>query len=331
MSSRSRDLMASVLIQLGLCPAEVYCCAQSGTAPFAYWKDWFDTDKWGVLPSTVEGLMTAGRNDTLVIMPGAYTETASLTWDKANTHMIGFGGPHIRCDYSQPVVHIHTTTANVAATMTLDTTGTTCQFHNVGFSNNGADADNLAAVKVNGRNATFKNCTFMGIMNSTQMAAVACHSLGIHSYASGYYFENCVIGSTQWGGARTTDNQGQLSFTNTSGWPKPTNGKFYKCLFESQSETAEVPMVRFAHMNCLDRLHTFERCTFYNFSNNWTNTCKEVFMYQGVVTNCIQLKDCVCIGYDEWQTLDYGTMFQSNMPVATTGGGIAIEPTTSIA
>ena len=277
--------------------------------------------------------MSAGRNDTILAFPGAYTitNTDGLVWNKQNCHLIGLAGPNVRSDYSEPAVHLHTATAETAATFTISTSAYNCQIHNMGFTNNGASANNLAAVKINGRGAHFKNCMMMGIMNSTQMAAVACHSLGIHSYGSHYLIENCKIGSTQWGGARTTDDQGQLCFTNTSGWPKPANGKFLNCLFESQSETAEVPMVRFAHVNAIDRMHMFENCVFYNFSTNWTNTCKEVFQYQGVVTNCICLKDCMAIGYDEWQTLDYGTMFQSNMPVATTGGGLAIEPTTSIA
>ena len=267
---------------------------------------------------------TAYRNDVLLVAPGAHALTAELDWTKSNTHLVGMAGPNALSDYSEPGVSIYTITANVA--QTVDLTGNYCQFRGANFTNNCDDADNLAAFNVNGYGAYFKNCSFHGIMGSTQGSTVVCASLYIDSLGSGYRFDDCVIGQNQWV-VRTGALQGHVRYINTSG-TSSANGRFNDCTFLSASETVTSAMVAIPHVLATDRFHLFNRCVFTNFSVNWGIRLNQVFYNAGAMqTTDILLKDCAAYGFDEWQDSDLGTMYESNMPVATVGGGLAKEPT----
>src|SRR3989304_10385005 len=53
--------------------------------------------------------MTNRRNDVLLVYPGTYTVTASLTWANDFCHMIGLGGPNQR-GYDTYGTQFYTTT-----------------------------------------------------------------------------------------------------------------------------------------------------------------------------------------------------------------------------
>ena len=90
-------------------------------------------------------------------------------------------------------------------------------------------------------------------------------------------------------------------------------------------------MVALGGINSIDRLWEFEDCMFHNFWDNWVDRCAQVFYVPvAVSTATISLKDCMHIGYDEWQDRDYEKLVQINMPIASVAGGCAIEPTTSV-
>lgn len=265
---------------------------------------------------------TAGRNDVILLAKGAYAQTASLAWSKDNTHAVGLAGPRSWTDYSEYGVSVYTTTAAVAEAVNV--TGDFCQFHGINFGNNAANAGNLSAFLLNAYGGIHKGCSFDGAMNTTSDVAAAA-ALYVHS-AHDYLFEDCRIGDASYW-TRDTTNCGQLAFTGTESY----NGLFRNCLFQMQSVTAASALVRIANQNAL-RLDTiFERCLFTNQYLNWGGNLNQVFYNPGAMSTCrILLKDCAMSGFDEWQDGDYLTMFQSNMGVATAGGGICIEPTGTI-
>lgn len=269
--------------------------------------------------------LVAARNDVLMVAPGAYPVTSSLAWDGDFTHAIGLAGPRSWSDYSEPGVSIYTVTAAVAEAVNV--TGDYCQFHGINFANNGANAGNLAAFLLNAYGGIMRGCSFDGAMNTTNDVAAAA-AVYVHTYAHDYLFDDCRIGDASWW-TRDQANSGQLAFTGSN--PGSYNGKFRDCLFQMQSETVACALVRIATTTAL-RLDTiFENCKFTNQSVNWATNLNQVFYQNGAQATCrILLKDCVQSGFDEWQDSDYQNMFQSNMGVATVGGGIAIEPTATI-
>ena len=52
-----------------------------------------DSEDIYTLPSLAYAAVSANRNDVILLCPGTYTETATITWAKAQTHMIGIGNP----------------------------------------------------------------------------------------------------------------------------------------------------------------------------------------------------------------------------------------------
>lgn len=262
------------------------------------------------------------RNDVILVAPGAYAETATIDWAKDNTHLIGMGGPVTAADYSEYNTVLYTSTA--AVDFTIDLTGDHCQFVNIGINNAGNDATNYAAMRVNGYGNLFNNVTFIGNMGASQLSAVACASLYIHTYAHNCRWYNCAIGEDCWGN-RSGANSGQLRFSSTS---QPNGGIFKDCYFRSASLTATVAMVAIPANGAVGRGWKFENCTFHNTNTTASATnCNEVFyINDNTGTSPITLlKDCSAIGYDCWQDNDYDRI-RSNMSQWYSGGGLTSEP-----
>ena len=274
-------------------------------------------------PALAFAAASANRNDVILFCPGAYVTTASLGWNKDRVHGVGLAGPRSWSDYSEPGVSIYTVTAGVAEVVNM--TGDYCQLHGINMANNGADSGNLAAFLLNGYGGLIKGCSFDGAMNTTNDVAAAA-AVYVHSNAHDYKFKDCRIGDASWW-TRDQANCGQLAFTGTDSY----NGLFEECLFQMQSVTAGCCLVRVATTTAL-RLDTiFRKCIFTNQYLNWGANLNQVFYQNGAQATCrILLEDCKMSGFDEWQDSDYQKMFQSNMPVATAGGGICIEPTATI-
>ena len=330
MSSRSRDIIAHTLAAAGVYPAEMYCVAQSGTAPFAYWKDWFDADKWGSDIATVFDLTTEGRNDTILLMPGRYIQTASIDWDKDNVHLVGLGGSNHPFDYghTEACIIYATTASAIAQVLHVTSTAKNCQFHNIMVQNNSANAGSLCALKVDAGMATFKGCSFAGIMNSTQMAVAAASSVYIHSNAGGYKFEDCIIGDDLWQTRTTAYQANGVRFTAT-GWPRPYNGIFKRCWFRSNATGEHCGSVGWGATNSSQWFHVFDNCLFTNFVEFATTQPLAVFtLPANPRTTFVVLRNGTTeVGWQEWQIDNYELMFNSDMPDAHASGGIVCEPT----
>lgn len=273
---------------------------------------------------------TAAQNDTIFALPGVaatqYTTTATLAWNKDNTHLVGLAGPgSLGGDYyTSAGVCFWTSTASQADVLNI--TGDCCQFYNFQVQNRGDNAANIAGVLLNGRGCYFKNVSIQGVMMGNQRDTAACASLIIGAGGDYPLFENCIIGNNLWG-TRTGASSGQLFF-NSGATSGPQNGEFRNCKFLSQSETAAVGLVLMSGAACVDRVWTYDRCLFHNFSVNWTvPALTSVFVNTLVQTNYVILKDCMCVGFTEWQTGNYGIMFTTNSPIADAQGGIAVEAT----
>lgn len=271
-------------------------------------------------PATAYAATTAGRNDTVVVFPGAYDLTATLTWANANTHMVGLGGPNIGGDYSENNVVIYTDSTDVASVLTV--TGQNSQFYNFVVENMGANAACLTAATINIYGTYWNRVAFHGNTNSTQNAVAASASLYIG--AAGMYplLENCIIGQDVWG-VRATANQGVLRFSGTGG--RPNGGIFRGCQFLSTGSTATCAMVAIPAATSSGRGWLFDNCTFQHFNDAGASLNQAFYSVgTGVQKHSMLLHHCSAFGIDEWQDADDDVVI-GTMPITGTGGGLHIE------
>jgi len=274
------------------------------------------------LPSLAEAAMSGYRNDVMLVSPGAFAETASIGWDKPWSHIIGLGGPNVGGDYSEPGCAIYTSTANVAEVLNI--TGQNSRFINMIINNVGADADNVAAVKLNNYGCHFKSCHIAGTMAATQAAAVLACSLKI-MYAGMYpIFDNCIIGHDVWT-TRTGANQGVILFNDATG--QVNGGRFNNCDILSVCETATGAFMSVVGSNVVGRGWVFDNCVFNNYT---TGTTMNQAFYQSASNSIgdrgVMLKDCILNtkGCDAWQDSNYGNIY-GNQPLSAATGGLVVE------
>lgn len=281
------------------------------------------TDKIYANPTSAEADMTGYRNDVMLVAPGIYAQTASLTWDKPNTHILGLAGPNNGGDYGDASgVNMYSTTTDVA--QILDISAKTCMFINVNFQNNGANAACLAAVKLDAVGNYFRGCNIMGCMAATQAATALACSLWIRGGGMYPIFENCNIGHQVWT-TRSGANQGVILFNESN--TQANGGQFRNCNILSVCETATGAFISVVGNNVLGRGWTFDNCVFDNYT---TGTRMNQAVYESATNSIndrvINMKNSYLNtkGCDAWQDADNGTVHGS-MAIANVAGGLSAE------
>jgi len=328
------SLIQWIMTQTGLGPGvgELHWVAPAKSSTSQYRTQ---LQRWGVeqnyeIHTTIakaEAEMVAYRNDVMMVMPGAYDETASLAWDKANSHILGLGGPNSLGDHSEPNVCIYTDSTEVAEVLNL--TGQNSLFINVNVENYGAHASNIAAVNLNAYGCYFENCRIAGNMTSEQNGAVAAGSLLFS--AGGMYpiFKNCQIGQDVWG-TRTTANSGVIVYNNSG---RPNGSDFINCRIVSVGDDIACAMVRIATSTSIGRGHRFDNCIFSQFASLAAGDKDLTRCFYtpstGVQKDIIHLHDCMGIGITEWQDDDDDVVW-ADMPITGLGGGLGRNPTAPV-
>ena len=260
------------------------------------------------------------RNDVIIVAPGIYTTTAELAWTKDCVHLIGSNAGMPNGDWTLTPGCPVFTTATITQANILNLTGERNTFHNIIFENYGNNAACLQAVTVDGYGNSFYNCGFNGVMLANQISTAAACSLNIAGGAYYSYFENCLIGQSEWG-IRTSTTQGQVRFTSTSA--SPAYGHFNKCVFRSHAETAGVPMVYVAAQYAAGGYWRYTDCLFFNFWTNYASKCSAAFSNNGVSSQWHVLERCTAVGYTEWITNDTGEWVVGAIQSSGSGGGVA--------
>jgi hypothetical protein len=273
--------------------------------------------------TTAYGDMTTNQGDTLLVYPGNHVQTASLTWDKDNTRIIGLGTWNQR---QQPstlttgAARLTCTTAAIAQILYI--TGDYVSMYNIGTMNSAADTGNLYDVLIASRNFYAENCSFRGGNTSTQnTAATAGIPLGI---GAGYAarFVNCQIGQS--GNATRTTGPGFVKFI--------TGGHggidFINCDFQMRSETTGAnPSGFLVQQTSLDRLTRFIACSFYNFSENWGDLPDYLFNIDQTTTfDILLMGGCGMIGFD---VVSDNAHVKTSQPIPHTNGVEALAVATS--
>jgi len=281
--------------------------ADSSTNKYREWaREYLPNDKLYTTIAAAEDACVSGRGDTVYVFPGTYTVSASLTWDKHNTNLVGLGGPLSRGGMGKGV-YVNCATANVA--QLIDVQGDNVQFYNINLRNAADDADNVAALKVSlGESFYAVGCHFVGQAGgSTQANADAACSLWLYTSSSGKpwgaYFKNCRIGSA----SEQALTGGQVILFSGSTALTAKYITFEDCTVESYSDTAGVCAVHIDANYSNDRYTLFKDTLFYNFSTNHTQALTEVIDDDSGTTHETILMGSTCaMGFSSWDNAGIG-------------------------
>lgn len=266
--------------------------------------------------TAAEDKCTANQHDVVIALAGATadTPTASVTWDKNYTHLIGLGGDLPGMGQRSRIVG--SAANDLAVIMTISASG--CIFRNLQFFQGGDAATALGAVLVSGSRNFFKNVFFAGGGHATPAADAGMYSLTVSG--SENYFETCTIGLD------TIVRAAANSELIVSG----VRNEFKSCKILSNSVTAGKFLVKLDNAGGDLRYTYFSgECLFYNYTENWATGITNAFDMPagGATHNAIIGPLCQLVGvgtgWSDTVTHMYGCGAAPNA-----GFGISTNPTT---
>lgn len=276
------------------------------------------------LPSLGFAALEANRNDVLLLSPGTYTEPETLSWSKAQTHMLGTGNPTWR---QGGKIRIQTTVE--AATAAVDVTASGVHFGGFNISNNGAFTACVTALRMSSTYFGAKKLDLRGSLQGTTAALTTPSSLEFADGSSlGFAstFEDCNIGTGS--GTARTGASGVILFKSSN--TGPAYVEFKNCRILSISGGTGTHMVRAESVLSYDRYILFEDCLFNNFSLAQAYPLAAAFYNASASSGAgwFLLKNCMAAGITEWQTMDQGNeVVLADMPIVGDGGGLGVQPT----
>lgn len=226
-------------------------------------------------------LCTANNNDVVFLTGTAHT-TATITWSKSRTHLIGL------CPDAQVNARARISgSGSTVFTPLVNVTASECIFANIGAFHGYADASTQICWQDSGGRNNYKGCAFLGMGNATAAAQAGSRSLKI-STAGESLFENCQIGLDTV--TRSTSN---ASLEFSGGTPRNT---FRNCVFPALSSSASALFVVATGAASMDRFQWFQDCVFVNAVNSTATTMTDVFSIAASSGGMIILQRCTSIG-----------------------------------
>jgi hypothetical protein len=274
-----------------------------------------------------ENALTANRNDVLLVMPGAYAITASIAWDKSQTHLIGLGGPnqkHCPTTATEGAIQFKCTTSGIDSILAI--TGHYVQLQGFQTMNTFSHNSNRADIVVGARNTYMRGIRPRGGNGADQLnhADGGVPVIFQTADSAGFLAEDCFFGSA--GNNARTVGPGAILFETTANAFAPV---FRRCTFEMRCETnTTVPkLIHLAGNNAVDRYLLFDDCFFYNFWLNLSGKPPIAIHDECGTTHVIMLKNCSQIGFDAW--CNTATYCFTTSPVGDTNGGEAVAVATT--
>lgn len=252
-----------------------------------------------------------GHND-VVLVTGTVHVTATVTWAKSRTHLIGLA-PSLA---SQARARISQTGSTVFTPL-VNVTATECIFQNIGAFHGFANASTqICWTDAGGRNQ-YKNCGLYGMGNATAAAQAGSRSLLITGTTGENTFEGCSIGLDTV--VRATNSNASLEFTGGS----PRN-VFRSCIFQ-----ADVSLAGDLHVlvgaGGIDRYALFESCTFLNAINSGGTAMSVAFTVNASAGGSVLLKNCTSLGATVYATT--GPIYVDGAVPTGNTSGLAVAAT----
>ena len=252
---------------------------------------------------------TANQHDTVLYVAGStsVSEDAAITWSKNYTHLIGIAAP---TRVAQRARIFQTSTATGLSPL-LNITGTGCIFKNFYIFQGVDDATSLINVQVTGGRNYFENVHFAGGGHATQ-AVNGGASLKLNG-AEENTFVNCTIGVDT-----ISAGTGMTAITLDGSSARNT---FENCLIQLYISNAGAVLCELIDTTSVDRWNEFRNCTFFSNSTNKGTTMSSAFVIPSghTTTATIFLRDCMGLGFTDWDADDRGILYLNTG--TTTGGG----------
>ena len=243
--------------------------------------------------ATLDGALdkcTAGNNDVVILIgDGATTNTArlsaTLTWDKNATHLIGITAPTGVAQRAR----IAPTAGASAFTPMVNVTASGCYFANFslfhGFGT-GTTAQ-ICWVDAGGRNY-YENVNFGGMGDAASAGSAGSRSLKISGTTGENTFVRCTVGLDTI--ARGAAN---ASLEFASGTPR---NRFIECMFPFQASAGTPLGILTSAAAAMDRWQSFERCVFINNVESTSTTMTALVTLAASSGGLVLLKDCTTVG-----------------------------------
>lgn len=252
--------------------------------------------------SRAHTLCTAGKNDVVVLIgdggtTGTARESATLTWSKNATHLIGVTAPTMisqRARISTPT----TATTNVNPLMKVTASG--CLFANFSlFQGVGQSATDEQLFEVTGSRNYFWNVHFGGMGHANGAARAGSYTLYLNA-GSENTFEKCVIGLDT-----ITRSAANASVKLRSA---ATRNVFLDCMFPMMTSAATPLFIDANAVGSIDRFAWFKRCVFMNAINSTSTAVAGVVSFHVSQGGTVFMDDCSAVGATDWTASDTDTV-----------------------
>lgn len=252
------------------------------------------------LVSDAYALCTDDAGDVIVLLNdgttgGTARESATITWAKDNTHLVGLCAPTMisqRARISPP-----TSMTDVdAVTPYIDVTASGCSFMNFSlFQGNSEDGKSSIGIRVGGSRNYFNNVAIITGAHANQ-GDEACVMLQVNG--SENKFDNCYIGADTV--ARGNNAAWSCVKFGTGSTEQATRNVFRDCIFPAFADDTEGAFIRATAANDTQRWNLFERCV---GVNTGTSTLAAAVVWTDTTGICL-LKDCAFYGVTDVTAAD---------------------------
>lgn len=320
MTKRVRNLstdlssMVQAAVGQGISPSigDVYFLVKAASSSSQY-RRWLEMN--GVTEShysdsitDLHNAMTAYRNDTLIVLPGAHSVTTAITWSKAYTNIVGthMGSMNHRS-------RISTSTAEMGTLFTL--TGEGAMIKNIMFSQEGSHATgNAIAFYANCHRPVIENCSFRNI-GALAVVDNSHRSLKIGSCYD-ITFRNCQIGETSYDAVEATSYVIEFSGTDAGKYI------FENCMILGAGSANASFFYQPANVGGFT---LFKECLFHNSTISTLDAMTQAFNISGTGNDGVFLMDCLVNGAAAYETSDSGVLFgRHSYAAATTDLAVAL-------
>lgn len=264
--------------------------------------------------SQAHTLCTAGQND-VVLVTGTIHTTATTTWSKNKTHLIGLA-PSLR---SQARARISQTGSTVFTPL-VNVTGSECIFRDIGSFHGFANASAQICWTDSGGRNEYTRCLFGGMGNATAAAQAGGRSLLITGTTGENSFTDCQIGLDT-----ITSSAANASLEFAGGTPRNT---FSNCIFPRLTSSATTLFGIVTGAAAIDRWQIFQRCMFINAIKSTSTVMTVGFSMSSASPGGLLLfQQCSAIGMTDWGDTNglANAYVDGGAPTAATTG-IAVNP-----